>query len=133
MIQMTLKEVEIAERQAKIKALTDEFERNCKEAARAINRYDLAAAVDKAYSYVSDILNMNPEGKPFNLYMLIATCLLNKDLFREGPLKFLNELADCYPPKKIRPMTAEDELRLIKNKIKEHGLGPIFEDLEKGK
>ncbi len=130
MIQLTLKEVEIAELQTRVKTVTEAFERTCREIARATNRHDLSAAVDKSYSYVSDILNTNQDGKPFTLYLLIATCLLNKDLFRDSILKFLNELADCYPPKKIRPMTAEDELRLLKRKIKEHGLEPIFENLE---
>jgi len=127
MTQLTLKEIEIAEMQARVKSVSCAFERLCKEISRGLNRHDLADSVDRSYSYISDILNTNQDGKPFTMYLLIATCLINPDMFRDNILKFLNELAGCYPPKKIRPLTADEELRLIKRKIKEHGLEPIFE------
>lgn len=130
MVQTTIREVEISQLQAQVKIMTEEFERICKEAGRSVNRNDLAASVDKSYSYISDILNTNQDGKPFTLYLLIATCLLNKNIFRDAILGFLNEIGECYPPKKIRPLTAEEELREIKQKIKEHGLEPIFEGRE---
>ena len=65
--------------------------------------------VDKSYSYISDILNTNQEGKPYALYLLIAVSTINPDLFRENILKFLSDISNSEPPRKKREMTNEEE------------------------
>lgn len=126
MQQMTIKDIEIAELQARVKAFSEEFEQICRISARSVNRHDLSSTVDKAYSYVSDILNVN-DGKNFPLYLLVAVCIMNPDVAREMILGFLSEITGSEVPRKKRMLTAEEELRIIKRKIKEHGLEPIFE------
>jgi len=122
---LTIKDIEIAELQARVKAHSEEFEHICRIAARSVNRHDLSAAVDKAYSYVSDILNIN-DGKNFPLYLLTAICLMNPEIAREMILGFLAKITNSETPQKKKLLTPEEELSIIKRKIREHGLDPIF-------
>lgn len=130
-MQMTFDDVEVSRKQAEAKSLASELDRRLKAVALSIDRHKLAAINDKSYSYISEILNTNNEEgqKPFQTKFIPSLIIENPDKFKSEVIDYLCELAGYASPEKKREMTPEEELALLKKKIKEHGLEPIFKEV----
>ena len=128
MEQMTIRDIEIQEKQGRIKALAAELDRRLKAVAFSIDRHEFATLNDKSYSYIAEILNTNNEDgqKPFQVKFIPCLITENPEKFKEEVIDFLCELAGYISPEKKRNLTPADELNLIKQKIKAHGLEALF-------
>ena len=128
-MQMTFKDIEIQQKQAKIRELAAELDRRLKAVAVGIERKHLATLNDKAYSYISEILNSNNEAqqKPFQLSLVPSLILENPEAFKTEIIDFFCELCGHESPEKKRILTPVDELAALRRKIKEHGLEKVFE------
>jgi len=127
--QLTFKDVEIGEKQARIKILSAELERRLKAVALSIDRQIFSAVNDKSYSYMSEILNTNNEdaAKPYQVKFIPSLTIENPKRFKEEVIDFLCELCGYSSPEKKKDLTPEEELTLIKKKIQDHGLQKIFD------
>jgi hypothetical protein len=132
--QLTLKDVEVQEKQGRARALAAELDRRLKAVALGLDRHDFAAINDKSYSYMCEILNTNNEDgqKPFQAKFIPSLIIESPEAFKEQVIDFLCELTGHKPPEKKSPLSAEEELELIKRKIKSHGLEALFRDLGGG-
>jgi hypothetical protein len=126
-----LEEVRVAQEQAKIKALVDELDRRCKEVAQGIKREELATANDVTFQAISKMLNTNGEQSCFTLKYVPSIALKNPDKFAETVLFFLCDMCGREHPDKKRPLTAEEENKLLKEKLRAMKLDqhPDFEGL----
>lgn len=128
--QITLNDVEMSQKQAKVRALAQELDRRLKYVANSIERKHFAAICDKTYGYMGNVLNTNnPEAaKPFQVDFIPAEIIESPDLFMK---EIWNPVAEwcSYKPSagKQSKLTPEQELEAIKNKIHEHGLEKIFD------
>ncbi len=124
--QMGFPEIVIQAGAARTKALAAELDHDAKEAARGCDRQLLASYLDLSYSYLSEVLNTNGEGKPFKLGMLAGLAELDPKALVE---KFITPLLDhCgYEPPVPRAMlTTEQELQRIKERIRAHKLESVL-------
>lgn len=130
MKQLTLSDIEIQEKQARIKVIAAELDKLYKGVALSMDRPHFATLIDKSYTYVNDILNTNNEEgqKPFQAYMIAALIVETPKLFTEMVLSYINNLCNLKAPEKRSELTPEEELKFIKNKIKAHGLEPLFKE-----
>ncbi|OGW08938.1 MAG: hypothetical protein A2W75_06830 [Nitrospinae bacterium RIFCSPLOWO2_12_39_15] len=121
-------DIEIQQKQAKIKELASELEKRLKSVAHAINRDEFANLNGKSYSYISEILNSNNEDgqKPFQIKFIPSLIVEKPEIFKAEIIDFLCELCGYESPEKKKTLTTEQELALLKRKIKEHGLEKIF-------
>lgn len=128
-VQMTLADIELQEKQARIKAVAAELDRLYKGCAATIGRKHFAALCDKSYTYINEILNSNneQEAKPFQAGMIAALLVEAPDAFFTSVVGYMCDLADREYPRKKRPMTAEDEVKFLWRTIKAHGLEKLFE------
>ena len=132
-MQMSFKDIEIQEKQAKVKAMAAELDKRLKAVAYSIERHLFATLNDKSYSYINEILNTNNEEsqKPFQVKFIPSLIIEQPNKFKEEVIDFLCEMAGYESPEKKRDLTPEEELTLLKNKIKEHGLEPLFKEVLK--
>jgi len=123
-------EVIIQQKQVRIKVLACELEKRLKAVALSIPREAFALVNDKSYSYVSEILNTNSEEgqKPYQVKLIPSLTTENPDKFTEEVINWLCDLCGREHPEKRKEMTPEEELRLLKRKIREHKLESIFEE-----
>lgn len=128
MEQMTLSDVEIQEKAARAHALGQELERRIKAVAHGIERKRLAALIDRSYSYVNEMLNTNSEQsqKPWQIVFSGALLVEAPDLFVEMVMTFVAEVCGYEVPRKKRPLTPEEELRELWEKIRAHRLEGLF-------
>lgn len=128
MKQIGFSDIEIQEKQARIRTVAAELDRRLKAVALTIDRQRLATLNDKSYSYISEILNTNNEDgqKPFQVKYIPSLLVEKPEEFKTLIVDFFCELTDHFPPEKKTPLTPEEELRAYKKIIKEHGLEPIF-------
>lgn len=128
MEQMDFNDVEIQEKQARIRFLAAEVDRRLKAVALTVDRHRLATLNDKSYSYISEILNTNNEDgqKPFQIKFIPSLLIERPEEFKSQVIDFLCELTGYLPPKKKSLLTPEEELCLYRKIISEHGLEPIF-------
>ncbi len=133
MEQMNIRDIEIQEKQGRIKAMAAELDRRLKAVALAIDRQVFAVLNDRSYSYISEILNTNNENgqKPFQTKFIPSLILENPEKFKIEIIDFLCDLAGYESPEKKRKMTSDEELRMLKRKIYEHGLEPVFREVLK--
>lgn len=127
-MQLTFKDVEISEKQARVKALAAELDRRLKAVALSLDRQNFAAINDRSYSYISEILNTNCEdsAKPFQVKFIPAEIIEAPEAFKRDVLDFLCDLCGYEHPEKKRDMTPEEELRQLKDQIKQHKLEKVF-------
>lgn len=126
-MQLTFKDVEIGEKQARVRALAAELDRRLKTVALSLDRQNFAAINDKSYSYISEILNTNCEdSKPFQVKFIPAEIIEAPDVFKREVIDFLCELCGYSSPEKKKDLTPEQELAEIKQRIKAHGLETLF-------
>jgi len=131
MQQMTFRDVEIGEKQARVKVLATYIQRRLKAAALSIDRHTFAAINDKSYSYISDIVNTNNEdgSKPFPVNFIPAEIIEAPDVFMKEVWNPIAELCGHQPsPGKKSPLSAEEELKELKAKIRAHGLEKVFDE-----
>ncbi len=129
-VQLTFRDVEIGEKQARVKALHAELDRRLKFVGNAIDRHTFAAINDKSYSYMGGVLNTNNEeaAKPFQISFIPAEIIESPELFMKEVVNFLTDLCGYEPsPGKKSKLTPEQELKALKDKIKNHGLEKLFE------
>lgn len=125
--QLSLSDVELQEKQARIRALAAELDALYKGVAAGIGRRQFAALTDKSYTYINEILNTNGDGKPFQPEMIAALLVEAPDEFFMTVVNFMCESAAREYPRKKRLMTAEEENRLLWNKIRMHQMERLFE------
>lgn len=125
-IQLNFDDAEKAKLQAEIKSIYEEFDIICKSASREIDRTLFSAIVNKSYSTVSDILNSNEKGGSYPVIYLIATAILIPDRFRETILEFLAYISNSQPPEKKKALMPEEELKILKQRIRDHKLESIL-------
>jgi formate-dependent nitrite reductase cytochrome c552 subunit len=127
----TREEREMQQLAARAKELGEEREERVKAAARQIDRKTFAAACDISYSYASDILNTNGKvtAKPWQEWMTGVLILLNPEGYMAEVAAFDAEHCGYDKPLKKRKLTPEEENKVVKERIKLHGLGPLFKDL----
>ena len=126
--QLRLKDVEIQQKQVECREMLAELEKQKKAAARVPDRARLAEITDKSYSYISEQVNGNGEGKKVQDETLIAAALETPDAFMETVGAFLCALCGYTMPEKKSAMTSEEELKHLKGKIDRHGLWAVFKD-----
>lgn len=126
-MQLNLADVELQMKQARIKAIAAELDTLYKGVAAGIGRKQFAALTDKSYTYINEILNSNSDGKPFQPEMIAALMVEAPDEFFMTVINFMCELSDREYPRKKRPMTAEEEVQCLWNKIRAHNLEKLFE------
>ena len=126
-MQMAFEDIEIQQKQAKVRELASELDRRLKEVAHGIERKHLATLNDKSYSYISEILNTNGDQKPFQVSLIPSLIIENPDAFKRVIIDFLCELIGHKAPEKKKELCPEEELAIIKQKIEEHGLAKIFD------
>jgi hypothetical protein len=129
MSQLTFKDIEIHEKQAKVKAVTAELDRLYKEATSAINRNHFAAICDKSYTYISEVLNSNNEAsqKPYQPLMIAALIVEAPEAYSKIVDTYIHQLIGYKPPEKQSLLTPAEELEALKKKIVEHGLEKVFD------
>jgi hypothetical protein len=128
MNQGTFEELAVQEQAGKAKAFGAELERRLKGVAAGIDRKHLAAVCDVSYSYMSEVLNSNNEDhqKRWQICFTGALMVLAPDLLAQEALDFVLEVIGRKPSEEKPRMSAEEELRLLKEKIAKHGLEAIF-------
>ena len=131
MDQLTFKDVEIGEKQARAKILAIEIERKLKSVALTLDRQTFSAINDKSYSYMSEILNTNNEdgSKPFQVKFIPSIIIESPDTFMKEVGFFICDLCGYEKPDKKKNMTPEEELAAIKRKIHDHGIEKLFDNL----
>jgi|GEM_PF-6093124 len=110
------------------KALAEQFDRHCKEVAESIDSKDLAAANDVTYAYIRKMLNTNSAQSPMQMDIIPSLARMNPDKFAETVLRFLCDLCGREVPEKKRSMTPEEELKIIRLKMKSSGLTALLKE-----
>ncbi len=85
--------------------------------------------IKREESQIRDALNGN--GKYFSITWL-PFLLYKAPIASQKIIDYLCDIAKLDHPQPQKHITPEEELNLLKNKIKEHGLGPLFEKLGAG-
>jgi predicted translin family RNA/ssDNA-binding protein len=119
MEQGELKDVLIAQEQARVKALADELDRLCKEVAYSVDRTELANANDVTHQAMSKMLNSNGGQSEWGLKYVPSLALKAPDKFAETVLFFLENLCGRDHPDKKRDLTPEEELKQLKQTLRE--------------
>ena len=124
-------ELELAERQAKVKILNEEFQRVWKAIARQ-DRKEFAALNYISLSYTGEILNTNDEGnsKPLQGHMIASLLVMNPNLFKTLFLDLALDIAGYDPAPEKRKLTPEEKLEAYERIISNHKLMPLFEHIK---
>jgi hypothetical protein len=104
---------------AKNKAIAAELDKRCKEVAGSVDSQKLATLNDVTYQYIREMLNTNGEQRPWQLKMLPSLIQAAPEKFVDVILFWFCDLCGYNPPEKKKELTTEEELKLLKSKIKE--------------
>ncbi len=126
--QATFEDLKIQEEHGRIKAITAELDRLYKNVAYCIGRKRFGELIDKAGSYVNELLNSNNEEgqKPFQPYMIAALIVGCPSKFMEIVVFPICDLCGYDRPEKKRKRSAEEELKELRKTIKAKGLDSVF-------
>lgn len=117
--QGSIYEIAIEQERVKNEVLAKDFERLLKEVALAVDSNRLANVNGKSYQYVRMILNTNGDQRPFPLEFVPSLISCAPELFAEKILNWLCDLCEREHPEKRRTLTPEEELKLLKIKLKD--------------
>lgn len=126
--QMTFDDMELKSRQAQMEVIAAELDRRKKEIAYCIGRKRFGLLIDKAPSYVNEILNTNGLQKKFQPEMEPALILENPDKFKELVIDLLCDLCGYDHPEKRAKLPPEQELKNLKKELKAKGLDVVFKE-----
>jgi hypothetical protein len=119
MAQGDLEGVIIAQEQARIKALSDEFDRRCKQAASGIKQVRLATLNGVTFQQISKMLNTNGHQDELRKGYIPSIAIENPDKFAEEVLFFLCDLCGREHPPKKHKLTAGERLKQLEEVLRE--------------
>jgi hypothetical protein len=123
--QMSFDDMELKSVQAQMEVIAAELDRRKKEIAYCIGRKRFGLLIDKAPSYVNEILNTNGLQKKFQPEMEPALILENPDKFKEIIIDYLCDLCGYQHPEKKAKLPPEQELKQLKRELKARGLDKV--------
>jgi len=124
--QMTFDDMELKSIQAQVEVMAAELDRRRKDVAYCIGRKRFGLIIDKAPSYVNEILNTNGLQKKFQPEMEPALIIENPDKYAEQVINYLCDMTGYEHPQKKAKKPPEEELRELKKALKAKGLDPAF-------
>lgn len=124
--QLSFEDMELKTIQAQVEVMAAELDRRRKDVAYCVGRKRFGLIIDKAPSYVNEILNTNGLQKKFQPEMEPALIAENPDKYVELVVNYLCDLCGYQHPEKKAKKPPEQELRELKKALKQKGMDVLF-------
>lgn len=122
MEQGEIRDVLVAQEQARVEALQAELDRRCKSVAGSIDSEDLATLNNVTYQAVRKMLNTNGDQSCFGLKYVPSIAIRAPERFAEEVLFFLCDLCGREHPDKKRDLTPVERLEQLADVLKKMDL-----------